>query len=99
MRQQLLSLAAAVPAALTGAPWWAVVASAVLVLVAGQLQGLLRDWGARRLDTRLMETVSKLADPREEARALTDYRRAATAAPASPTEGDQTADGGGPSNG
>ncbi|MFE7673643.1 hypothetical protein ACFU5N_15680 [Streptomyces albidoflavus] len=93
MRQQLLSLAAAVPPALTGAPWWAVVVSAVLVLVAGELRGLLRDWGARRLDARLMETVSKLADPREEARALIDYRRAATADPATPTEGTPTTDG------
>ncbi|KWT62499.1 hypothetical protein ADL21_07725 [Streptomyces albus subsp. albus] len=89
MRQQLLSFAAAVPTALTGAPWWAVMTCAVLIPVAGQLRGLLRDRAARRLDARLMETVSELADPQERTRALIDYRRAGQADPPGPAEDNQ----------
>ncbi|MEW1926782.1 hypothetical protein [Streptomyces sp. NPDC088360] len=95
MRQQFLGFAAAVPTALTGAPWWGVAVCVVLVAIAGQLRGLLRDHSARRLDACLMKTVNELVDPQERTRALIDYRRAGPAGPLDPAEADQEPEGSG----
>ncbi|WP_330242382.1 hypothetical protein [Streptomyces sp. NBC_00525] len=88
MRQQLLGAAAALPTALTGAPWWAIAACVVLGALVGQLRGLLRDRASRKLDAFFMATISELADAQEKARVLIDYRRAGAPEPAEPGTGD-----------
>ncbi|MGP8304534.1 hypothetical protein ACTPOK_43000 [Streptomyces inhibens] len=88
MRQQLLRTAAALPTALAGAPWWAIVVCVLLGPMMGQLRGLLRDRALRKLDAFLMKAVDELADPQDKTRVLIDYRRAGGAGPA-----DSTVDG------
>ncbi|MEU2955914.1 hypothetical protein [Streptomyces xanthochromogenes] len=72
----------ALPTAVAGAPWWAVLACGVFISVAEHLQGLLRDRTQRRLDVFLMAKVDELQDPQDRTRALIAYRQAGAAMPA-----------------
>ncbi|WP_344441540.1 hypothetical protein [Kitasatospora nipponensis] len=71
------------PTALTGAPWWAVLAAGTLaalsVPLTSLLRGMLRDRREGRLDDAFIEMVREIGDPEKQSQLIMQYRNQAYA--------------------
>ncbi|GAA0700325.1 hypothetical protein GCM10009548_86560 [Streptomyces malaysiensis subsp. malaysiensis] len=83
-------LLAGLPAALGGAPWWAVGATVITAYLAVPLTSLILEHARQRkgthLDEKFAATLDQITDPEKRIQAIISYRQATTPAPQPPPD-------------